>query len=230
MAEKNSKLSSNAKANATATNVSRIGAHSNRPRIVQNYLLVWLDANATTSNQDSQHTLEQLRTIVNDVNTFTEPEQCLTFLQDIHLEKVFLIVSGSLGRDLVPRIHPLTQVDAILHLLWRHNSTRRMGEKVAQSEGTPHPHQAHLCSSWTGCQTMQPRLHTTELCSRERRRCRRDQPQSTGALLHVHSTVQKDIARHGTQTDDGSTRSGEVLPADVCWQSCSVGFDRRIPA
>ena len=113
MAEKNSKLTSNVKANATATNVSRTGAHSNRPRIVQNYLLVWLDANATTSSQDSQHTLEELRTTVNDVNIFIEPEQCLTFLQDIHLEKVFLIVSGSLGRDLVPRIHPLTQVDAI---------------------------------------------------------------------------------------------------------------------
>ena len=113
MAEKNSKLTSNVKANATATDVSRIGAHSNRPRIVQNYLLVWLDANATKSNQDSQHTLEQLRTTVNDVNTFIEPKQCLTFLQGIQLEKVFLIVSGALGRDLVPRIHPMTQVDAI---------------------------------------------------------------------------------------------------------------------
>ena len=113
MAEKNSKLTSNVKANATAINVTPSGAHSNRPRIVQNYLLVWLDVNATTSSQDSHHTLEQLRTTVNDVNTFIEPEQCLTFLQDIQLEKVFLIVSGSLGRDLVPRIHPLTQVDAI---------------------------------------------------------------------------------------------------------------------
>ena len=113
MAEKNAKLTSNAITYSAATNVSPIGAHSNRPRIVQNYLLVWLDANATTPNEDSQHTLEQLRTTVNDVNTFCEPEQCLTFLQDIQLEKVFLIVSGSLGRDLVPRIHPMTQVDAI---------------------------------------------------------------------------------------------------------------------
>ena len=113
MGEKNSKLTSNAEADATVTNVSRIGGHSSRPRIVQNYLLVWLDANAITSSEDSQHTLEQLRSIVNDVNTFIEPEQCLSFLQGIQLEEVFLIVSGSLGRDLVPRIHPMTQVDAI---------------------------------------------------------------------------------------------------------------------
>ena len=127
MGEKNSKLTSNVKANATATNVSRIGAHFNRPHVVQNYLLVWLDANATTSSQDSQHTLEQLRTIVNDVNTFIEPEQCLTFLQDIQLEKVFVIVSGSLGRDHVPRIHPMTQVDAIFIFC---GDTTRHGEWV----------------------------------------------------------------------------------------------------
>ena len=113
MSEKISKPTSTAKATSTVTNVRRIGTHSNRTRIVQNYLLVWVDANATTSNEDSQHTLEQLRTTVNEVNTFVEPDQCLTFLQDIQLEKVFLIVSGSLGRDLVPRIHPMTQVDAI---------------------------------------------------------------------------------------------------------------------
>jgi hypothetical protein len=68
MGDNNSKLKSNAKVNSTASNVRRIGGHSNRSRIVQNYLLVWLDDNATTSNEDSQHTLEQLRTTVNDVN------------------------------------------------------------------------------------------------------------------------------------------------------------------
>ena len=113
MAEKTCKPSSTATAYPTETEVSGISAHSNRTRILQNYLLVWVDANATTSNEDSQHTLEQLRSIINDVNTFIEPEQCLTFLKDIQPEKVFLIVSGSLGRDLVPRIHPMAQLDAI---------------------------------------------------------------------------------------------------------------------
>ena len=113
MAEKTLKPTSTAKATSTTTNIRRIGDHCNPSRIVQNYLLVWVDANATTTNEDSQHTLEQLRTTVNDLNTFIETEQCLTFLLGIQLEKVFLIVSGSLGRDLVPRIHPMTQVDAI---------------------------------------------------------------------------------------------------------------------
>ena len=113
MAEKNSKLKSNATTNPTATNVTRIGGYSNRSRIVQNYLLVWLDANATTSNEDSQQTLEQLRSVVNDVNLFMEPDACVDFLSEIQLEKVFLVISDSLGQDLVSCIHQMSQIDAI---------------------------------------------------------------------------------------------------------------------
>ena len=113
MTEKTSEPTSTAKANSTATVGRRSEGHSNRRRIVENYLLVWLDANVTTSNEDSQHTLQQLRSVVNEVNLFTEPEECMNFLEGIELEKVFLIVSGSLGRDLVPRIHPMTHIDTI---------------------------------------------------------------------------------------------------------------------
>lgn len=66
-----------------------------------------------TSNQDSQRTLEHLRITVNDVNMFTETEICITFLRGIQLEKVFLIASGSLAQGVVPRIHDMTQIDAI---------------------------------------------------------------------------------------------------------------------
>ena len=67
----------------------------------------------SVSNADAQHTLEHLRSTVNDLTVFTQLEECVTFLQGIQLEKVFLIVSGSLGQSLVPRIHAMTQIDAI---------------------------------------------------------------------------------------------------------------------
>jgi hypothetical protein len=84
-----------------------------RLRIVQNYLLVWVDANVSTSNDDSQRTMEHLRSIVNDVTVFTQPDECVTFLQGVQLEKVLLIVSGSIGCDLVPCIHAMTQIDTV---------------------------------------------------------------------------------------------------------------------
>ena len=86
---------------------------TNRRRIVGNYLLVWVDANVSTLNEDSQQTLEYLRSTFNGVNVFTETEECVTFLQGVQLEKAFLIASDSLGRGLVPRIHAMTQIDAI---------------------------------------------------------------------------------------------------------------------
>ena len=113
MGEKNSKLTSIFSTKSIGTAAGRIDGQPNRRRIMQNYLLVWLDANVTTSNEDTQHTLQQLRSVVNDVNLFMEPNQCVTFLDGIQLEKVFLIISGSLGRDLVPRIHDMAQIDAI---------------------------------------------------------------------------------------------------------------------
>ena len=104
MAEKQSEIAVTGSTNPRKTNGRRV---------VQNYLLVWLDANVSTSNQDSQQTLAHLRTAFNDINVFTQPDEFVTFLQDIQLEKVFLIVSGSLGQALVPRIHVMTQIDAI---------------------------------------------------------------------------------------------------------------------
>jgi tetratricopeptide (TPR) repeat protein len=80
---------------------------------VQNFLLIWVDANIDQTNKDCQNTLKKLRSVVNDVNICTEPEQCIQCLKDIDKEKAFIIASGSLGQHLVPNIHAMPQVDAI---------------------------------------------------------------------------------------------------------------------
>jgi tetratricopeptide (TPR) repeat protein len=100
-------------ANAAATTAALPNTTRTRHRIVQNFLLIWVDANIDQSNKDCQNTLAQLRTVVNDVNICTHPEQCIQFLKDVDNEKAFVIASGSLGQHLVPDIHALQQVDAI---------------------------------------------------------------------------------------------------------------------
>jgi tetratricopeptide (TPR) repeat protein len=99
--------------NSTPVNIQHIGGHSRRRRVVTTYLLVWLDNNLTVSTGDYQHSLTQLQTVIEEVNLFTETEKCANFLQGVQAEKIFLIASGALGRELVPRIHPLTQIDTI---------------------------------------------------------------------------------------------------------------------
>ena len=98
---------------AGAITTTSAGAIRPRQRIAQNFLLIWVDASIDESKQDCQNTLAQLRSVVNDVNIFTQPDQCMEFLNEIQDEKAFVIASGALGQHLVPDIHALPQLDAI---------------------------------------------------------------------------------------------------------------------
>ena len=82
-------------------------------KMVQNVLLIWLDSNIDDINQDCQNTVTQLRRVVNDVNTFTDGDECIQFIEDINDNKVCMIISGSLGQHIVPRVHNMSQVDSI---------------------------------------------------------------------------------------------------------------------
>ncbi|CAF0895902.1 unnamed protein product [Adineta steineri] len=85
----------------------------NRQRM-QNVLLIWLDNNINENNVDYNNTIKQLKHVVNNVNTFTDGDQCVKFIQTITNNKVCMIVSGSLGKHIVPRVHDMFQVDTIL--------------------------------------------------------------------------------------------------------------------
>lgn len=79
MAEQNSKPTTD----STATGLRPIDRHSNWRHVVANYLIAWVDAKLTTINEDTQHVLQELRSVVNEVNLFSEPDECVTFLQGI---------------------------------------------------------------------------------------------------------------------------------------------------
>ena len=82
-------------------------------QIVQNVLFIWLDSNIHENNSDCQNTISQLRRTVNSVNIFTDGEECIEFLKDIADEKACMIISGSLGQQIISRVHDLSQVDSI---------------------------------------------------------------------------------------------------------------------
>ncbi|CAF1446873.1 unnamed protein product [Adineta steineri] len=80
---------------------------------IQNVLLIWLDNNINDNNADCNNTIKQLKRVVNNVNTFTDGKQCVEFIQTISNNKVCMIVSGSLGKHIVPHVHHMSQVDTI---------------------------------------------------------------------------------------------------------------------
>jgi hypothetical protein len=113
MAERNSKGNVTS-SRTSAPTTTMLTPNTNTPqRIVQNFALIWVDSNIDETKKDCQNTMAQLRSVVNNVNICMEPKQCLQCLNDLSNEKTFIVASGALGQNLVPEIHPISQVDAI---------------------------------------------------------------------------------------------------------------------
>ena len=82
-------------------------------KMVQNILLIWLDSSIDENNIEYQNIITQLRCVVNNINTFTDEEECTQFINSIVDNKVCVLISGSLGQHIVPHIHNMPQVDSI---------------------------------------------------------------------------------------------------------------------
>ncbi|CAF0739070.1 unnamed protein product [Adineta steineri] len=80
---------------------------------MQNVRLIWLDNNISDDNADCSNTIKQLKRVINNINTFTDGDQCVEFIQTSTNNKVCMIVSGLLGKHIVPLVHDMSQVDTI---------------------------------------------------------------------------------------------------------------------
>ncbi|CAF1472093.1 unnamed protein product [Adineta steineri] len=80
---------------------------------IQNVLLVWLDSNIDDDNADCNNIIKQLNCVVNNINTFTDGKECVEFIQTIKNNEVFMVVSDPLGKNLVPCVHEMSQVDTV---------------------------------------------------------------------------------------------------------------------
>ncbi len=76
------------------------------------FSLIWLDANLNV--QKNQDTQEKLRATINHIKKFYDVEECKNYIeQTSKVDRLVLIVSGELSRQVVPFIHQLQQVSAI---------------------------------------------------------------------------------------------------------------------
>ncbi|CAF4073964.1 unnamed protein product, partial [Rotaria sp. Silwood1] len=82
-------------------------------RILQNFLVIWLDANFDESKDNYKKSLQHLQCIVATITTFTDADQCIEFLTGIQNEKVFMIVSGTLEQNIIPEIQACPQLESI---------------------------------------------------------------------------------------------------------------------
>jgi len=92
---------------SSSTNPANQPMNSN----LESFACLWLDQNVN-STQDNRDTQKELRQVINHLRTFDNSEECEQYIGQITQEKVVLIVSGGLGRQLVPRLHDLPQFSA----------------------------------------------------------------------------------------------------------------------
>jgi tetratricopeptide (TPR) repeat protein len=85
-------------------------------RMVQNFLLIWLDNNIDDNSADCHNTITQLQCAVNSIYTFTNADQCVDFLTNIYNENACMIISGTMCQNIVPLIHNMTQLHTIFIL------------------------------------------------------------------------------------------------------------------
>ena len=83
------------------------------PKMAQNILLIWLDSNIDQANTDCQHTLIHLKRVINNIHTFTNIDDCVQFLQKNQYDKICMIVSGSLGKQIIPHVHHMSYIATI---------------------------------------------------------------------------------------------------------------------
>ena len=77
----------------------------------ESFACFWLDKNVDSNEQNRKAQIE-LRTIINHLRTFSDMGQCESTISRTSNEKVILIVSGSFGKNLIPRLHNLQQLSA----------------------------------------------------------------------------------------------------------------------
>lgn len=106
----------------------RVSLHPNQRRIIESFIVVWLDTQLANesiqSNADIQQSLQNLRSIANELQLFSDIGPCINYINGVKREKVFFLVSGSLGEQCVPKVHSLSQITYICFLfksilLWK---------------------------------------------------------------------------------------------------------------
>jgi len=75
--------------------------------------LIWLDASANISAENIANQ-KQFRSIIHYFKTFQNTQDCEKYIREKSKDdRIFFIVSGRLGQEIVPRIHQFRQIFSI---------------------------------------------------------------------------------------------------------------------
>ena len=90
----------------------------NRRRIIQEFLLIWLDINfdSSTGHNAFSRSITDLSDAVSSIYTFMDIDVCIDFLTDVKFEKVFMIVHDDVEGNIMSLLHQIPQLIAVFIL------------------------------------------------------------------------------------------------------------------
>ncbi|CAF2524429.1 unnamed protein product [Rotaria sp. Silwood2] len=93
--------------------------------------IIWLDNNVQAS--DDRDTEQKLRSIINRFKRFKDAERCQKYINARSTEdRLIVIVSGQLGRKIVPAIHSVRQVISIYVYCMNEADNREWSKKYTK--------------------------------------------------------------------------------------------------
>jgi hypothetical protein len=95
---------------------ARPSAHAAASRVIENFIIIWLDSSLKRSDLHDRDSIAHLRQIINSIHVFNDLDQCVAFVHQRKAEKLFIVVSHTLGPLLLPAIHRVTQIQSIFVL------------------------------------------------------------------------------------------------------------------
>ena len=75
----------------------------------EDFILIWLDK----ENRNNAISVALLRPVINDILTYTSSNDCYDYISKVKDERIFFIVSDSLGQEIIPHIHNFLQINSI---------------------------------------------------------------------------------------------------------------------
>ena len=77
---------------------------------IEDFALVQLDNPSEMLNKHITVRTARLRNIIHCIKNFQNSDACINYIQSVKREKIFFIVSGTLGKRVLPVIHDLNQI------------------------------------------------------------------------------------------------------------------------
>ncbi|CAF3583241.1 unnamed protein product [Rotaria socialis] len=107
---------------------------NNDDRYLEFFCLIWLDDNINA--KETRDTEQNLRSIINNLKKFQDVKQCQEFIERrSQNDRLILIVSGQLGKKIIPCIHQIRQVISVYVYCMNKKSNEAWACKFAKVKG-----------------------------------------------------------------------------------------------